>query len=262
VEEEEISPEELDEVVQEEAENSDHDSSPQPEELYPENYFSMKFGEKLEESYVNSLRQSQNFQKNFGKDTQSKDDSKCQLPEPDHADPKDQNGSKLSNLYSSLNLIEELEYEIQQADSHLPPKPTIDVHHESSQKSEPHPELDKENYHPNTLSDTSSDHISSTILIDTSHRQETISNIFYRDKLAKIPKPPSKFPQKKITYPFQPQKKKKKKILRHRDPAQHLKVQNRRHIDIHSRGPKASLPSPLPSDLNTLPNTPKCPANN
>jgi DNA repair ATPase RecN len=159
----------------------------------------MKFGEKLEESYINSLRQSQNFQNNLGKDTQSKDDSKFQLPEPDHPDPKDQNGSKLPNLYSSLNLIEELENEIQQADSHLPPNPTIDAHHESSHQSEHHPELDKENSHPNTLSDTSSDHISSTILIDTNKRQEIISNIFFRDKLSKIPKLPPKKTHKKIT---------------------------------------------------------------
>ena len=150
---------------------------------------------------MNSLRQSQNFQNNFGKDTQSKDDLKCQLPEPDHADPKDQNGSNLPNLYSSLNLIEELEYEIQQADSHLPQKPPISLHHESSQQSQPQPDLDISNHDPNPLSDTSSDHISSTILIDTSKRQEIISNIFYRDKLAKIPKIPQKKHPKKVKYP-------------------------------------------------------------
>ena len=48
----------------EEVEHSSPEICPQEGELYPENYFSMKFGEKLEESYVNSVRQSQNFQNN------------------------------------------------------------------------------------------------------------------------------------------------------------------------------------------------------
>jgi hypothetical protein len=56
-----ITPEKL---LAEEVEHSCPEISPEKGELYPENYFSMKFGEKLEESYVNSVRQSQNFQNN------------------------------------------------------------------------------------------------------------------------------------------------------------------------------------------------------
>jgi hypothetical protein len=92
-----------------------------------------------------------------------------------------------------LNLIEELEYEIAQAESHLPKK----SQHESPKIMQDETEIDKENLHPNTLSETCSDHNSSTVLIDTSTRQEIISNIFYRDKLPQIPK----IPQKKTKKP-------------------------------------------------------------
>jgi hypothetical protein len=113
-------------------------------------YFSMKFGEKFEESYFNELKKSQNFKEDEGNSSQEE---------------HDQTDTVEHNDYASINLIKDLEDEIGTTPQYI---------------------YDKSNCaSKQSLDRMYSNDISACNSIDSVQREELISSVFHRDKVKK-----------------------------------------------------------------------------